>query len=240
MSGWYARVLYAKHVSRKRKTWQDGFMSMNKQGDTRRSAKLYDESGLIVAKGHLPASEELTTTSEGMCNKPPGCPSVSVCCLASIHNFLPAGISAFEGWIVNIDSECLLQDLPGQSDISDSLQMPVQPAQHSTDAQKPAVAQQPCKWKSKFQKPRAAKALPCDAAVAPCNTQDNIAKHLSEFMGKSPNCIKQAAAKQSAQTSSVPKRSGPGHAIIAHSHVTRFDCFQSKGFALQMMKSLVS
>lgn len=215
-------------------------MSMNKQGDTRRSAKLYDESGLIVAKGHLPASEELTTTSEGMCNKPPGCPSVSVCCLASIHNFLPAGISAFEGWIVNIDSECLLQDLPGQSDISDSLQMPVQPAQHSTDAQKPAVAQQPCKWKSKFQKPRAAKALPCDAAVAPCNTQDNIAKHLSEFMGKSPNCIKQAAAKQSAQTSSVPKRSGPGHAIIAHSHVTRFDCFQSKGFALQMMKSLVS
>ncbi len=90
-------------------------MSMNKQDDTRRSAKLYDESGLLVAKGHVPASEELTTTSEGMCNRPPGCTSVGGCCLASKHNFLPAGISAFEGWIVNIDSECLLQDLPGQS-----------------------------------------------------------------------------------------------------------------------------
>ena len=28
------------------------------------------------------------------------------------------------------------------------------------------------------------------------------------FIGKSPSCIKQAAAKQSAQTSSAPKRSG--------------------------------
>ena len=83
MSGWYARVLYAKHVSRKRKTWQDGFLSMNKQGDTRRSVKLYDESGLLVAKGHVPASEKLTTPSEGLCNRPPGYISASFCCLAS-------------------------------------------------------------------------------------------------------------------------------------------------------------
>lgn len=240
MSGWYARVLYAKHVSRKRKTWQDGFMSMNKQDDTRRSAKLYDESGLLVAKGHVPASEELTTTSEGLCNRPPGYTSVSVYCLASKHNFLPAGISAFEGWIVNIDSECLLQDVPGQSDVAESSRMPVQPAQPSTHAQKPAVAQQPCKWKSKFQKPRAAMALPQNAAVAPCGAQDNIAKYPSMCIGKSPTCIKQAAAKQPAQTSSVPKRSGLCHHLNAHSHVTRYGCFECKGSALQMMRSLVS
>ena len=57
-----------------------------------------------------------------------------------------------------------------------------------------------------------------DAAVAPYNTQDNIAKHPSNFIGKSPSCIKQAAAKQSAQTSSVPKRSGLGHGLVAYSH----------------------
>jgi len=123
-----------------------------------------------------------------------------------------------------VDSECLLQDLPGQSDIAESSKMPVQPAQHGTHAPKPAVTQQPCKWKSKFQKPRAAKALPCDAgnvAVAPCNAQDDIVKHPSMFIGNSPSCIKQAAAKQPAETSSASKRSGLCDYLNAYSCVTR-------------------
>ncbi len=48
MSEWFARVLYAKHVSRKRKTWQDGFVSIN-EDQHRQSAKLYDESGQLIS-----------------------------------------------------------------------------------------------------------------------------------------------------------------------------------------------
>lgn len=66
MSLWFARVLFAKQVNRKRKTWQDGFLSLNNQDQNIRSAKLYDESGTLVSSGRVPASEDVTPSSTGV------------------------------------------------------------------------------------------------------------------------------------------------------------------------------
>ena len=59
-----AKVLYAKHVARKRKTWQDGFLCVN-EDQSKRSATLYDESGVVVANARVPSSQILNAESEG-------------------------------------------------------------------------------------------------------------------------------------------------------------------------------
>ena len=65
MGGWFARVLYAKAVNRKRKSWQDGFISIDNLGQSS-SARLYDETGVVISAGRVPASEHVTSGSEGL------------------------------------------------------------------------------------------------------------------------------------------------------------------------------
>ena len=64
MGTFCAKVLYAKQVARKRKTWQDGFVFVS-EDQSKRSATLYDESGAVVSRARVPASLVLSADSEG-------------------------------------------------------------------------------------------------------------------------------------------------------------------------------
>lgn len=66
MTVFSARVLYAKQVARKRKTWQDGFLCVIGQDQSKRSATLYDESGVVVSSARISASPILNADSEGI------------------------------------------------------------------------------------------------------------------------------------------------------------------------------
>ena len=59
-----ATVLYAKQVARKRKNWQDGFLLVS-EDQSKRSATLYDESGVIVSTARVPSSQAFNADSEG-------------------------------------------------------------------------------------------------------------------------------------------------------------------------------
>lgn len=59
-----AKVLFAKQVARKRKTWQDGFL-FSSEDQSKRSATLYDESGVVVSTARLPASQVWSADAEG-------------------------------------------------------------------------------------------------------------------------------------------------------------------------------
>ena len=65
MADFFAKVLFAKQVARKRKTWQDGFVCVLGQGQIKRSATLYDESGVIISSARVPQSQSLDSDSEG-------------------------------------------------------------------------------------------------------------------------------------------------------------------------------
>lgn len=57
-----ARVLYTKHLTKKRKTWSDGFVDVSAQ----RSATLSDEQGQALATARLPAGEDWAEDTEGL------------------------------------------------------------------------------------------------------------------------------------------------------------------------------
>lgn len=61
-----AKVLYAKQVARKRKTWQDGFLFVS-EDHSKRSATLYDEIGAVISTARVPASQVLNVDSQGIC-----------------------------------------------------------------------------------------------------------------------------------------------------------------------------
>ena len=65
MAQFVARVLFTKHVQKKRKTWQDGFLAVNSQNVNNRSGKLYDAEGKPVASSRIPASQIIDAESEG-------------------------------------------------------------------------------------------------------------------------------------------------------------------------------
>ena len=64
MDIFFAKVLYAKQVARKRKTWQDGFLLVS-EDQSKRSATLYDDSGVVVSRVRVPSSQVLNADSEG-------------------------------------------------------------------------------------------------------------------------------------------------------------------------------
>lgn len=66
MAVFSAKVLYAKQVARKRKTWQDGFLFVS-DDHSKRSATLYDEIGAVVSTARVPESHVLNADSEGVC-----------------------------------------------------------------------------------------------------------------------------------------------------------------------------
>ena len=67
MADFLAKVLYAKQVARKRKTWQDGFIRVSVQDQSKRAAQLYDETGAFVSSARIPASQVIAADSEGTC-----------------------------------------------------------------------------------------------------------------------------------------------------------------------------
>lgn len=66
MTQFAARVLFTKHVQKKRKTWQDGYLAVNSQDVNNRSGKLYDEAGKLVSISRIPASQIVEAESEGI------------------------------------------------------------------------------------------------------------------------------------------------------------------------------
>lgn len=66
MTQFAARVLFTKHVQKKRKTWQDGYLAVNSQDVNNRSGKLYDEEGKLVSISRIPASQIVEAASEGI------------------------------------------------------------------------------------------------------------------------------------------------------------------------------
>ena len=65
MTQFAARVLYTRHVQKKRKTWQDGYLAVNSQDSYNRAGKLYDEEGKLVASSRIPDSQTIDAESEG-------------------------------------------------------------------------------------------------------------------------------------------------------------------------------
>lgn len=57
MADFFAKVLFAKQIARKRKTWQDGFVRVLGQGQPKRSATLYDEIGVTISSARVPESQ---------------------------------------------------------------------------------------------------------------------------------------------------------------------------------------
>ncbi|KAK9800306.1 hypothetical protein WJX73_010750 [Symbiochloris irregularis] len=68
-----ARVLYTKHLTKKRKTWSDGYVEISPQ----RLATLSDEDGRTLGTARLSPSENWSEDTED--------------------------INSFEGYLVNID-----------------------------------------------------------------------------------------------------------------------------------------
>ena len=65
MTVFSAKILYAKQVARKRKTWQDGFLYVSGEDQSKRFATLYDENGVVISSARVPASQVLNADSEG-------------------------------------------------------------------------------------------------------------------------------------------------------------------------------
>lgn len=65
MTQFAARVLYTRHVQKKRKTWQDGYLAVNPQDSYNRTGKLYDEEGKLIASSRIPGSQTIDAESEG-------------------------------------------------------------------------------------------------------------------------------------------------------------------------------
>lgn len=65
MSPLTAKVLYTKHVHKKRKTWQDGYLSIASQNSKNGSGKLYDEDGMQISSARIPESQSIDADSEG-------------------------------------------------------------------------------------------------------------------------------------------------------------------------------
>lgn len=57
------RVLWTKQLTRKSKTWNDGFLELR---DGQRAVVLYDESRKQLASGRLPSTQQVTEGLEGM------------------------------------------------------------------------------------------------------------------------------------------------------------------------------
>lgn len=106
-----AKVLYAKQVARKRKTWQDGFLLVS-EDQSKRSATLYDESGVVVSRVRVPSAQILNAESEGTYVLEYG---VSLNFVMVDQSLRAADVSVFEGWIVTVDSVCHASDLPSTS-----------------------------------------------------------------------------------------------------------------------------
>lgn len=220
MSEWYAQVLYAKHVSRKRKTWQDGFMSVSNQDPNRQTAKLYDGSGVLISSCRVPASEHVSCTSEGVHVTLLVDASTCPIWLKNISLCMPADVSTFEGWIVNIDSVCQAKDLPGSAAAAAAVGLPAAaeaevrarlPNQHNEQAQI-AVAQQQCKRRPKFQQPRAAVLLPHGAPMTITKSQTENAHNPSGLKGSGNPSTSSACTKpgseQRAQLCLLQQRTG--------------------------------
>ena len=144
---------------------------------------------------------------------------------------LQAGISAFEGWIVNIDSVSQANDLPGNATAAAAAaarptaaaaaDMEVRarlPNQHNEQAQI-AVAQQQCKKRPKFQQPRAAVVLPYDNAVMAVTKSQTESAHNPSGLkggGKPPTSFlyTKPGSKQPVPQCLVQKRSGLCHAHL--------------------------
>ena len=115
-----------------------------------------------------------------------------------------AGISAFEGWIVDIESVCQAKDLPpGTTTAGYSIKSSVatEVAQQDAEVQKRLVAPQLGRWKSKYQRPRTALPLPQGSPKSRLQNPGNGACSLTKPTGSAktrPVAMKQAAAEQPA------------------------------------------
>ena len=134
-----------------------------------------------------------------------------------------AGISTFEGWIVNIDSVCQATDLPGnaaavvaaagrpKAEVEVRARLPNQLNEHMPKA----VAQQACKRRSKFQLPRAALVLPYGAPMTVAKSQTESAHNPSGLKGCNTPSTSAACTKpesqQPLQQCLIQKRSGLCH-----------------------------
>ena len=57
----HARVLYTKHLTKKRKLWSDGYVKVNEQ----QLATLTAEDGAVLAAAKVAASEGWSSDTEG-------------------------------------------------------------------------------------------------------------------------------------------------------------------------------
>lgn len=109
MSGFSARVLYTKQVQKKRKTWQDGYLSIHSQDRNNRSGRLFDEDGKQITTTRIPASVGINGESEGECTN-------EACAWSTQHSGLVtatrfAGITVFDGFMIEIDALCDHNDI---------------------------------------------------------------------------------------------------------------------------------
>lgn len=128
----------------------------------------------------------------------------------SKQSILQTGISAFEGWIVDIDSVCEPRELPGNVATLVDTHSLSQLDEANKPVQKPVVAQQLCKWKSKFSQPRAVPVIQQAAKTPPPQIQSvDTDRVVPKAMGEPVlSGAKQAGATQPAQLSLSSNRTG--------------------------------
>lgn len=159
MTVFAAQVLFTKHIQKKRKTWQDGWLhvSVNAQDCSNRVGKLYDESGTLFSSARIPSSQQLDADTEGaVCSV--HIEELSIYLLIRVSG--ATGITAFEGLIVNVDQICSPTRVPnarisGQiSQHSESIKSP-KPCSNLEYKSASGMQKQPA-----FTKPRPATLVP--------------------------------------------------------------------------------
>lgn len=120
-----ARVLHTKHLTKKRKTWCDGYVSCSGQ----RTAILFDEQGSQLATARVPCAEHWSEQSEGSWTSDALSPltdntglaqNLTYCCLL-------LAISVFEGFLVSIDEICSPDSIPVVHSSSQVCEAPPEP-----------------------------------------------------------------------------------------------------------------